>query len=321
MSFLVELPLENYPSDVFDEFVADTGFCIGTARAMMWMAQLAYEVRHAHYKVKPVLARWGLEPVASIATSCRVALPLTSPRGLIAAGRGATIAAFAGTDPLVLADWLTNLNIGPRVRDIHEGFKRGIDAVWPNIEPALREAKSGERPLFVTGHSLGAALAIVAAERIRRISGIMATGVYAFGAPRVGSSAFVSAYNAIGLGERTFRLIHGHDMIPTLPPPALGFHHVGRVLSCARGGSFAAAGAPSAPGSDRPPFVATLRTGYRQRLRDLMTGRFLRSQRPGVIGWYQTFVLSPLFGDHLPERYRDALKAARAGTTSRRAVS
>ena len=61
MSFLVELPLDTYAEHLFDDFTPAADFRIGTARALMWMSQLAYEVRHAHHKVEPVLKRWGLK--------------------------------------------------------------------------------------------------------------------------------------------------------------------------------------------------------------------------------------------------------------------
>ena len=96
MSFLVELPLATYVDHLFDDFTPDTNFRIGTARAMMWMSQLAYEVRHAHHKIEPVLNRWKLEPTALIASGRASIRPFSSTRGLVATGRGATIIAFAG---------------------------------------------------------------------------------------------------------------------------------------------------------------------------------------------------------------------------------
>ena len=94
LSFLVELPLETYADHLFDDFAPDADFRVGTARALMWMSQLAYEVRDAQHKVKPVLKRWGLQPVSLIAPGKVLRLPLSSTRGLIATGRGATIAGF-----------------------------------------------------------------------------------------------------------------------------------------------------------------------------------------------------------------------------------
>ena len=305
MSSLVELPIETYADHLFDDFAPEADFRIGTARALMWMSQLAYEVRDAQHKVKPVLKRWGLQPGALIANGKVPRLPLSSTRGVIATGRGATIAAFAGTDPAALANWITNFNIGARARDIHRGFEDAVDAVWAYISAAL---KPSAQPLFVTGHSLGGALAIIAAERLRREMKIEACAIYTFGAPRVGSASFAGSYNACGLGNRTYRLIHGLDIVPTLPPSALGFRHAGRLIACSRGDRFTGTEAPSLCDCDDPPFFDTVRQGLRQRLADFATGSFLPSSRGGWLGSWHKYVLTPTLTDHLPERYRRAFE-------------
>ncbi len=45
MSILVELPENQYSTSAFVKFDPSAGFAIGTARAMAWMSQLAYETR------------------------------------------------------------------------------------------------------------------------------------------------------------------------------------------------------------------------------------------------------------------------------------
>ena len=315
MSFLVELPVAAYRADVFDHFTPDADFHIGTARALMWMSQLAYEVRDAPDKVEPILRQWDFDLIDLLAHVNPGLVPIASTRGLVAHGRGAFVIAFAGTDPLALGNWITNFMLGSRAREAHFGFEAAVHAVWGDLAAALK--KRTTQPLFITGHSLGGALAVIAAERIARELKIMPAGVYTYGAPRVGAAAFRSAYAAAGLAERTFRLVHGHDVIPTIPPSRLGFRHVGRMLACPRAGRFAPDGL-SAGDCDDPPFVDTLRSGYRQRWQDIRTRSFPPSSRKGVLGWYQRYVLPPLIGDHLPDRYRGALdEVPRAQTTSR----
>lgn len=309
MSFLVEIPLENYRDDAFARFSPGTGFDIATARGLMWLAQLAYEVRDARHKVGPVLQRWGLQRLALISKERIHRFPLTATHGIVAQGHGATFVSFAGTDPLALANWITNFNLGPQSRDMHHGFRGAIDAVWKDLHAAL-EKTDPQAPLYFGGHSLGGALAVTAAERALREMGRAAAGVYTFGAPRVGSTAFMQAYNASGLSERTYRLIYGHDIIPTVPPTRLGFRHVGRLIVCPRGGCFTDKLALSDIDNDDPPFADTFTNGYRQRWRDLLTGNFPASSRKGWLGWYQRYILPPTIVDHLPERYRKAFEAA-----------
>ena len=308
MSFLVELPLEAYRADAFAQFKPETDFHIGAARALMWASQLAYEVRDAPLKVEPVLRRWDLDPVDILSHKSKSVVPLASTRGFVANGHGATIVAFAGTDPLAVGNWITNFTFGPRAREAHFGFEAAVHAVWDELCVALRSRPT--QPLFITGHSLGGALAVIAAERAARELNILATGIYTFGAPRVAAAGFFDAYKAAGLAERTYRLVHGHDVIATIPPSRLGFRHVGRMLVCDRSGRFASAGL-SASDCDDPPFAGTLKNGYRQRWRDVLTGSFPESSRTGVLGWYQRYVLPPLIGDHLPDRYRRAFELER----------
>jgi triacylglycerol lipase len=307
VSFLVEIPLAAYREDAFSHFSPSRDFSVGTARAMMWLAQLAYEVRDARHKVGPVLQRWQLQHHALISRERIGGFPLTSTHGIVAKRPDAVFVSFAGTDPLALANWITNLHLGPRTRDMHHGFRTAIDMVWPELSGAL-EAVDRETPLYLAGHSLGGALAITTAERLLREQSRMAAGVYTFGAPRVGAAAFAETYNISGLGERTYRLVHGLDIIPTVPPSRLGFRHAGRMLACARGASFADDPILSPMDNDDPPFADTLRNGYRQRWRDLVTGNFPASSRKGWLGWYQRYILPPTIADHLPERYRKAFE-------------
>lgn len=77
--------------------------------------------------------------------------------------------------------------------------------------------------------------------------------VYTYGMPRPGDPNFAGVYNN-GVGQRTYRLVHGDDLVPTVAPSALNFRHVGRYLHCPRGGKFA--GQPLVAGaSDDPQFT------------------------------------------------------------------
>ena len=50
---------------------------------------------------------------------------------------------------------------------VHSGFSEAFDAVSEQVQTALNEANITEKPLFITGHSLGGALATIAAKRLR----------------------------------------------------------------------------------------------------------------------------------------------------------
>jgi triacylglycerol lipase len=99
---------------------------------------------------------------------------------------------------------------------VHDGFLRALDSVWDGIVPAL-ESLPG--PIFYAGHSLGAALATLAASRRAP------NAVYAFGSPRIGNEAFASSLAAVPL----YRVVDDADLVATLPPEALGFRHAGEL--------------------------------------------------------------------------------------------
>ncbi|MGH7128824.1 MAG: alpha/beta fold hydrolase, partial [Planctomycetaceae bacterium] len=98
------------------------------------------------------------------------------------------------------------------------------------------------RRLFLTGHSMGGALATLAAARLDSI-GAHISGVYTFGSPRVGDRAFAQAYHK-RLGHVTYRYRNNNDVFTLLPPAAPawlrslcklrrvpgGYRHVGRLM-------------------------------------------------------------------------------------------
>ena len=143
------------------------------------------------------------------------------------------------------------------------------------------------------------------AERIALELKIMPAGVYTYGAPRAGAEGFCKAYKAAGLATRTFRIVHGHDIVPTVPPMTLGFQHAGRCLACERHGRFDASRL-SATARDESPFGPQLLDGLRAGLSQLRSGSWDPKIRPDLLG-LASRGLAPPIGDHLPDRYWRAL--------------
>lgn len=154
---------------------------------------------------------------------------------------------FRGTDgPL---DWRTNLTLWPTGWEgggrVHAGFKSALDDVWPELEEALDRLAA---PLFYAGHSLGGALAVLAAARRPPLA------VYTFGAPRIGDEAFVESL----AGEPIYRLVNRRDVVPRSPPRlgSLRYRHAGETRSIswtvpALGGHGADPPLPRLPGHRR----------------------------------------------------------------------
>jgi len=154
----------------------------------------------------------------------------------MADGRGATIIAFRGSANT--RDWLTDFRIEFRSTDygrVHSGFWQSTNSVMPEIlrVPAVFAAL----PVIVTGHSKGAAEALICA-RLLQASGKPVAAVVTFGGPRVGDALWARGYNecpgAEGkcLRDITQRWVHEEDIVPRMPPWISKYRHVGHEEFC-----------------------------------------------------------------------------------------
>jgi triacylglycerol lipase len=130
------------------------------------------------------------------------------------------IVAFRGTQPGEWKDILADINIPLVEWDtglVHLGFKKAFDAISPQLTPLLQELMPN-RTIWFCGHSLGAALATLAADRYK------ARGVGTLGSPRVGDATFVNAFNDGETGA-SLRFVNDNDVVTHVPPP-IGYEHV-----------------------------------------------------------------------------------------------
>ena len=168
----------------------------------------------------------------------------------IAWDEASVIVAFRGVQPDQPIDVWTDVDVvqtewihdGERV---HEGFANALnDRAWRAI--ADRLAALPGRRVWVTGHSLGGALATLAADRLPDVA-----GVYTFGSPRVGDPTFVRGFNRRHAG-RSFRFVNHRDVVARVPPARVfdvEFDHVERELRFDAKGHLVemTPGAPAAP--------------------------------------------------------------------------
>ena len=161
---------------------------------MAWMSQLAYETRFPD-KIKRIATGWELGDVRVLQQPAKSTLPLSNTHAVLATAKDAMIIAFAGTDPLDLLNWISDFYLGRVDADVHQGFEDAADAVWTDVGAAIERCMNDGRALFIAGHSLGAAIALVIADRARQEKALQHAEVYVFGSPRVGRDDFVSRYN------------------------------------------------------------------------------------------------------------------------------
>jgi triacylglycerol lipase len=112
----------------------------------------------------------------------------------------------------------------------HKGFVDAIAEIWPPLVAAIEAAvKERDRPVWLTGHSLGGALALLAAWLLQRRF-IVVEEVCTFGAPMIGNTVARDAFNREFAG-RIHRYVNGRDPVPKLPGLSLvanEFAHVDR---------------------------------------------------------------------------------------------
>jgi triacylglycerol lipase len=182
MSFLTALPIQLYDPNAFAAFSSDAGFSLGTGKAMAWMSQLAYETDDQD-KIRTILQQWGLSlnEGGLVVEEAPTVLPLASTHLFIAGGRGATFVAFAGTDPLVLANWISDFDVHLGSTNTAQGFTSAAEIVWPKIEAVLSVLSPAAAKIIVTGHSLGGALAALIANKIADLRRFSLAAVYTYG--------------------------------------------------------------------------------------------------------------------------------------------
>lgn len=142
------------------------------------------------------------------------------------------IIAFRGTADL--RNWLTDLDCmfvewGAGVL-IHAGFAVALKSVRDKINEIVFAPGYKSKRIWVTGHSLGGALAkLFAFETAFDMGRKTISGIYTFGQPRVGNAAFRDFYNDC-LGDRTFRVVHADDIVPRIPWLLGSYRHCGHEV-------------------------------------------------------------------------------------------
>ncbi|KAL0080618.1 lipase [Phycomyces blakesleeanus] len=131
-----------------------------------------------------------------------------------------------------ISDFQTDKIDYPPVRgtQVHRGFYNSYLDVADLVVPVAQQEIElhPDYSFVVTGHSLGAAVAILSALDLYQKDtrfGPDNMRIYTFGGPRVGDPAF--AYYTIGTNIPLTRTVHRLDVVPHVPPQNMGFLHAG----------------------------------------------------------------------------------------------
>lgn len=308
MTSFVEILPEEYDKDAFKGFDASKSeLTIENARALMWLSQLAYETHRPSTIDAVALDKWGFKSVTPFIQQKTSVVGSFETCGLIGQRDQAVILAFAGTDPGIWQNLVSDVTpVSLDGSDIHDGFRIAAAAAQPQVDQAVGLCRQPGNPsLFVTGHSLGAAIAALAALSASA-QGVPPRAVYTFGMPRVGGTGFAASYGE--LSNVTYRLVHGLDLVARVPTPRLlrGFHHVGRLLECDSGKKFDRTQPLSETGLNQPTLSGELTAALALGFGGLMSGHVLGPTGPGTFGPLFPVLPSPI-RDHLQDRYWKAL--------------
>ena len=151
--------------------------------------------------------------------------------GFVALHRDVALAVFRGTESVgnALTDAETALIHHTSLPGlVHSGFASAADAVYPTVR-VLLSTIGQDRPILVTGHSLGGAMASLVGFRLAR-DGFHVRAIYTFGSPRAGDRHFRDNYPV-----PNHRFVNDNDLVPHLPFRWC-YKHVGRLKLLTRDG-------------------------------------------------------------------------------------
>lgn len=119
--------------------------------------------------------------------------------------------------------------------EVHRGFLNSMLPLWDGVVGLLSSPESAVRRLFVTGHGIGGAVAVLLGARlaaaghvsVRKGFGTRLQGIHTFGQPRVGDHEF-AGWAEEWVGECYYRYVYRGDPVPYRPVSVLGYQHAGR---------------------------------------------------------------------------------------------
>lgn len=215
--------------------------------------------------VATIMARMGLDRNHCVEIATTVdAMFIRSTVFVVQSRDGRVVlVSYRGTEPANIVNWLTDIDINTEKVslpfpgsdgefDVHGGFYRNVRSTRFELVGTILRALEGlsVRPdggpmpnpceaLYLTGHSLGGALAalfglMIVSEQWYQPLAERLRAVYTYGQPMVGSPELAAASERHPvLGRTLIRYVYGNDVVTRLPPrPTGAFAHFGREYRC-----------------------------------------------------------------------------------------
>lgn len=138
--------------------------------------------------------------------------------GYVVSGENVTVVVFRGTDFNEVSDWLANLGrsaIDTPHGAAHKGFYNAYQSMKSQVGAILDERDTTH--LWVTGHSLGGAIALVCAYDLVESDKRQLDGLITFGQPMVARQELANYLDTLLVG-RYARFVNRDDVVPKVPP-------------------------------------------------------------------------------------------------------
>ncbi|MEM8778388.1 MAG: lipase family protein [Cyanobacteria bacterium P01_G01_bin.49] len=219
MGKILKIPYERFQLDLEAK-----GYSPKNSLSMAMACYLSYQ---SQSKLQEQLREWGFSHFARLEANKGLKI---DTQGFVATNNNLSLIVFRGSESI--QDWMANFTIvtdaGPfQGTRIHEGFQDALFPVVMDLTEEIIKHGGGNQPLWITGHSLGGALATILTamylERDRKVECL-----YTFGSPRVGNESFRTNFNQ-RFYDHTYRVVNGNDLVPHVPPEPL-FSHVGQPI-------------------------------------------------------------------------------------------
>ncbi|NUQ83558.1 MAG: lipase family protein [Anaerolineales bacterium] len=245
-----------------------------TAWVMASMAQLVYDRFEEGGKARDLLIEklegGGFELLGEFHS------PKTDTQGFLVSNGKYAVLAFRGTEVAKGTDIKTDakaFRASVFEGRVHRGFAEAYKSIEVQVLKALPKVKG--LPLYITGHSLGAAVATIATQYLERDHELRdrIAACYTFGSPRVGNREFDR-----DLKSSVYRVVNTTDIVTVVPLLSMGYTHIGDVRFLERG-------------------MGDIRRGI----------PFLRRMFFFLMAAFRLF--GPLVGDHAIAEYRRKLEA------------
>ncbi|GAA5873862.1 hypothetical protein JCM3774_000706 [Rhodotorula dairenensis] len=354
-------------------YTAQKKYPKGSPQYDLEMTRAENKLSASEERIKREAARWGLA-FDGVSDLSSVTGPFASifytPVG--SAQRPFIVLCFKGTTPIDYPEWLVDASIaktgaavwyGPGSGAAHEGFYtdlfgrpgadgsngyvsiiRTVKHVAQRMKAQMRTPEDGKIPLWVCGHSLGAALASLCYARLLHSEKDLGDDIhlrdcYTYGTPRVGNGDFASAFeeqlvSPIDRRVIPWRVINHLDVVCRVPPGLADDENLRGSLSALSVLNYAHLG-PSitlrpanTPWSS--PYYALGRLGaFHESTQVKVTGgrssevaqdqavhSYINARGNNPLRWAMSLIPAPLY-NHFPASYDEHLHNVESSTSTR----